>query len=192
MEMSWRYLALVPLFLLFAVRLAVLAHRLRLLGDYFRAIGALVLAATFGIFGCGFAGEDELIVPLVIGAVAYWLGVAFDMTLGAETYKRIRALPRRKRYFCQVDDIRPAPARFSFWRMLVPGLVMLFAGVAWAALSPRRHQPSWGVLVFVGALVVLLSIWLRQSAAGPELPMPDGDRPDEDTEQKPLPDTPLT
>ncbi len=181
MQMNWRYLVLVPLFLLFAVRLAVLARRLRLLGDYFRAMGALVLAATFGIFGCGLAGEDELIVPLVVGAGAYWLGVALDATLGAETYKRFRALPLWQRCLCQVDDIRPAPARFSFWRMLVPGLLMLSVGVVWAALSPRRRQPSWGVLIFVGALVVLLSIWLWRRTAGPELPMPDGDRPDEDT-----------
>lgn len=166
---DWRYFILVALLLFFAVRLTYLGFKLHLWGDLLRAVGAVVLAGCVAaIWGIGLLGEKELLVPILVGAGAYWVGVAMDMTFGADTYKRFRALPLWKRYLGRVEGIEPAPASFSFWRMLLPGLAMLCGGAIWAGLSPHRHQAGWGVLMFVGLLVAIFSILIRRSPGGSE------------------------
>jgi hypothetical protein len=142
MKADPRCLLFVPLLLLGAVHLAVIAYRLRLFGYALRAAGALIMAVTGVFVGTGLSSEAGLLVPILAGAGAYWLGVAMNATLEAEAYRRLRKLPRSKYFFCHVDGVTPAPAQFSFWRMLFPGLAMSCGGVIWAAFSPDRHQPG--------------------------------------------------
>ncbi len=68
--------------------------------------------------------------------------------------------------------------------MLFPGLAMLCAGIVWAALSPHSHQAGWGVLIFVGVLVVAFSIvlWLKGSGRVPG--ETEGDQPSPGQEQE--------
>lgn len=123
------------------------------------------MAAALGIVGLGLATENQTLVPLLLGAGSYWIGVALNATVEAETHRQVRDLPAKKRWLCRVEGIEPRPAEFSFRRMLLPGILLMIAGAVWAVVTPARHQASWGTLLFFGLSVSVFSLWLRRRPA---------------------------
>ena len=172
---------------IFRVLVAVMRHRfwalpllaLLAFGPITRVVAALVWLGTVlgtGLVAAALSGRDAT-VPGVLGwGLAGWLAFVVSVTGALLTYQGLGAVIRRRsgplrpvpdwlvrlRRYTSALTMRPA----SVLNLVIPGVLLLLAGIAFGAAWPAPYLAAWlvglaGTLALIGVLVRSALVYVR-------------------------------